>query len=65
MKRPILFAVPVILAAFACCTEQEKTELKGDANQAGDAAKNTYEDAKDATKQDINKAANDVSEKTK
>jgi hypothetical protein len=65
MKRSIFFAVPVVLAAFACCTEKEKTEFKGDADQAGDAAKNTYEDAKDATKQGINNAANDVAEKTK
>ena len=65
MKRSILFAVPVVLAAFAGCTEQEKTDFKGDANEAGDAAKNTYEDTKDATKQGINKAANDVAEKTK
>ena len=65
MKRSILFVVPVALAAFAGCTEQENTEFKNDANQAGDAAKNTYEDAKDATKQGVNNAANDVSEKTK
>ena len=65
MKRSILFAVPVVLAAFAGCTEQEKSDFKGDANEAGDAAKNTYEDTKSATKKGINNAANDVAEKTK
>ena len=64
MKRSIQFAIPVLFAGIVGCTEQEKAEFKADANQAGDAAKNTYEDAKDATKQGINKAANDVAEKT-
>ena len=65
MKRSILFTVPVVLAAFAGCTEQERSEYKSDANEAGDAAKNTYEDTKNATKEGINNAANDVAEKTK
>jgi len=61
----MLVATLVALGTLTGCTETERSEFKSDADQAGDAAKNTYEDAKDATKQGINKAANDVAEKTR
>lgn len=62
--RPLWLAIPLALAAATGCTDKQSNDLKADADQAGDAAKNAAQTAGDATKKDVHDAAQDVADKT-
>jgi hypothetical protein len=58
MIRILAFAAPLSLLLIAGCSKEDSKALKDDVS-------NTYEDAKNATTDDIHDAAENVAEKTK
>ena len=64
LNRSLLLAAPIAMLLLVGCTQEQKDNLKDDANQAGEAASNAAETAVDATKQGVHNAAEDIADKT-
>ena len=58
MIKPLAFAATASLILVAGCSKEDSKAIKSDLS-------NTYEDAKNATTDDIHEAAESVAEKTK